>query len=340
MRQVLSCSTGISSPGMMAASGIFGGGPTTHIFSSAFLWETPSRSLSLLRHFGSGLECGSRQPPSLRLVVSPLLALFHQSVRAAGNPLCCSGFSPSPPGSDGGRLFGQLHGPGLPPEAGGHSLVVSECGGSRTSSALRVSVGSPSASVHSWPSECSCGFAQLPLSGPWLRMDVMSSGFRGASASVARHHRPLRDVYDTSSSFVLLADVRPDVCRHRCDVAVLGRSAGLCLPSLQPSSSGVGEGLGFQRPGADVGGSLLASAPLVPGPSGAAPGDPLFLPRRRDLLRQPHFHHFHQNLSVLQLTAFRISGDPRVRPDSLTRWLVSLPTADAAPPMSTTKPSG
>ena len=67
---------------------------------------------------------------------------------------------------------------------------------------------------------------------------------------------------------------------------------------------------------------------------------PLFLPRRRDLLRQPHFHHFHQNLSALQLTAFRISGDPCVRPASLTRWLVSLPTADAAPPVSTTGPSG
>ena len=66
----------------------------------------------------------------------------------------------------------------------------------------------------------------------------------------------------------------------------------------------------------------------------------LFLPRRRDLLRQPHFHHFHQNLSVLQLTAFRISGDPSVRPASLTWWLVSLPAADAAPPMSTTRPSG
>ena len=46
---------------------------------------------------------------------------------------------------------------------------------------------------------------------------------------------------------------------------------------------------------------------------------PLFLPKRRDLLRQPHFHRFHQQLSVLQLTAFRISGDPHVRQASLTR---------------------
>ena len=67
---------------------------------------------------------------------------------------------------------------------------------------------------------------------------------------------------------------------------------------------------------------------------------PLALPRRRDLLRQPHFHRFHQHLSVLQLTAFRISGDLRVRPASLTQWLVSLPTAVADPPVSTTRPSG
>ena len=67
---------------------------------------------------------------------------------------------------------------------------------------------------------------------------------------------------------------------------------------------------------------------------------PLFLPKRRDLLRQSHFHLFHQQLSVLQLTAFRISGDPHVRPASLTRWLVNLPAVDAVPPASTTRPSG
>ena len=67
---------------------------------------------------------------------------------------------------------------------------------------------------------------------------------------------------------------------------------------------------------------------------------PFFLPRRRDLLKQPHFHHYHQNLSVLQLTVYRISSDLHVMPASLQRWLVSLPTADVAPLMSTTRPSG
>ena len=58
---------------------------------------------------------------------------------------------------------------------------------------------------------------------------------------------------------------------------------------------------------------------------------PFFLPRRRDFLRQPHFHHYHQNIPVLQLTAYRISSDQHFMPVSLQRWLVSLPTADVAP---------
>ena len=53
---------------------------------------------------------------------------------------------------------------------------------------------------------------------------------------------------------------------------------------------------------------------------------PFFLPRRRDLLGQLHFH---QNLPVLQLTAFRLSSDPLVILDSLRQSLLSLPTAVA-----------
>ena len=138
---------------------------------------------------------------------------------------------------------------------------------------MRVSVSSTSSPVHSRPSECSGGFAQLLLSSPWLRMVFVSSGSVGAPASVAGHHRPLCDVAEPSPVGKFLTHVRPTVSRHGCDVAVVGRAAGLRLPSLQPSSSGVGEGSGFQEPGADVGSSFLASAPLVPGPSRTASGD-------------------------------------------------------------------
>ena len=43
---------------------------------------------------------------------------------------------------------------------------------------------------------------------------------------------------------------------------------------------------------------------------------PITLSSRKDLLRQPHFHCFHQNLPMLQLTAWRLSSDSPVRPAS------------------------
>ena len=70
-----------------------------------------------LRCFRSGLGCGSRRSPSLRLVVFPLLTLFHQPARAPGDSLCDSGISASPPRSDSSGLLGQLYSPGLPAEA-------------------------------------------------------------------------------------------------------------------------------------------------------------------------------------------------------------------------------
>ena len=100
----------------------------------------------------------------------------------------------------------------------------------------------------------------------------MSSGLRRIASPLACHGRPVRDSYDPSPSSVLFSNVRSDVCRHRCDVTVLGRSASVCLSPVQPPPSGPGEGSGVQEPGAHVGGSVLASTPVVPGPSGASVG--------------------------------------------------------------------
>ena len=60
---------------------------------------------------------------------------------------------------------------------------------------------------------------------------------------------------------------------------------------------------------------------------------PIELPRRRDLLRQPHFHHFHQNLPMLRLTAWRLSSASPARPASLLRWLDNLPSVGESPPV-------
>ena len=58
---------------------------------------------------------------------------------------------------------------------------------------------------------------------------------------------------------------------------------------------------------------------------------PVLLPLRRDLLRQPHFHHFHGNLRAIALTGYRIASDPSAILAALQEWLVNLPSPGALP---------
>ena len=57
---------------------------------------------------------------------------------------------------------------------------------------------------------------------------------------------------------------------------------------------------------------------------------PITLSGRKDLLRQPHFHRFHQNLPMLQLTAWRLSSDSPVRPAFLRQWLHNFPSFEGS----------
>ena len=59
---------------------------------------------------------------------------------------------------------------------------------------------------------------------------------------------------------------------------------------------------------------------------------PITLSDRRDLLRQPHFHRFHQNLPMLRLTTWRLSSGSPSKPVSLLRWLDNLSSAGDCPP--------
>ena len=103
----------------------------------------------------------------------------------------------------------------------------------------------------------------------------MSGGGSGSASPLACHHRPFRDVPQSWATGVLLADGRSAVSWHGCHASVVGRPSGLCLSTFRPHSACSGKGLAFSGSGADAGGSFLASAPLVPGPSGASAGDSL-----------------------------------------------------------------
>ena len=233
-----------------------------------------ARSRPVHRRLGFRLGCLYRGRPSVRLVASDVLELFSQSPGTPCSALRSSGFSSGPLGSFGLPLCRQHNSSVLFAEARGDALLNPELHGPVDSSSLRRQSGSPGSSIHSRSPERPCRLPQSPLPGPRLGVDPLSSSISGAPSSVSGYHRPVRDLREFSCPGVLHSDCGSSLSRHGCHDAVLGRSAGVCLPSFQPPASCAVEGQAVQGSGAHSSGSVLASAPLVSGPSGASGGCP------------------------------------------------------------------
>ena len=145
---------------------------------------------------------------------------------------------------------------------GGHSFFPPQFRGSGGFVFLRVSSDSLSSSVHPRSSERHGRLPQSSFAGPRVGVDPVFSSFQGSS-SVACDDRLVRNVSQPSPSGLLLANGRSLVGEHSCDDAAVGLSSGLCLPSLRPSPGHHREGPAISGVGAHVGGSVLASAPLI-----------------------------------------------------------------------------
>ena len=221
------------------------------------------------------MGCVSRQLPSVSLMVSGLLLLFHESPRAACCSLCGQGFSSQSPGSAGCIIRRQHHGVGIPEEAGGHPLTDSQFRGLSHSLGLRGSSYTLVAPVLSGQVECRVGFVEPQVPGPRLRVDAVLRGVSPAPSPLAFHHRLVRDCSKSPSPGVLLAHGRSAVGRHGCDAPVVQRAPGLCLSSLWPASTGSSQSSAVQGVGAHPSSSVLDPTPLVSGPPGASGGGSL-----------------------------------------------------------------
>ena len=85
---------------------------------------------------------------------------------------------------------------------------------------------------------------------------------------------------------------------------------GICLSSLVSNYGSSEEALVVLWGPANHHSSLLASEAVVSRSLLDLVVDgPIALPLSRDLLRQPHFHHFHLGVSRLSLHAWRLSSD-------------------------------
>ena len=141
---------------------------------------------------------------------------------------------------------------------------------------------------------------------------------------MASGDRSVCDLPDREASGVFLTSLRSAVSGNRCSSPSLGRSLSLCFFSDRHHKESSCQTEVLEELRVDSHRSVLASEGMVPGPSGTV----IRLSSRKDLLRQPHFHRFHQNLPMLQLTAWRLSSDSPVRPASLLRWLDNLSSVE------------
>ena len=240
-----------------------------------------------------------------------MLALFDQPARAVGHPLRDSGFSASPPGSVCGRIFRQLHGFGLPTEAGG----------TRSSSLNAVAQEllhlCESQSVRLLP-QFIPGHLNFLADSLSRRSQVLGSEWTlcpQAVSELLRRWPANIDLFATSLNHRL-----PVYFSSMYDPQSAGTDAMLqSWDGLQayafPPLSLLPRVLAKIR--AARGLELTLVAPFWPQHHWFLDllelllEIPLFLPRRRDLLRQQHFHHFHQNLSMLQLCLSNIRRSSR-----------------------------
>ena len=143
--------------------------------------------------------------------------------------------------------------------------------------------------------------------------------------------RSICNLPDREAPSVLLTGLRSSGSGNGCSSPALGRSPSLCLSSDRHHKESSSQTEVFEELRVDSHRSVLASEGMVPGPSGTVVRRSITMSGRKDLLRQPHFHRFHLNLPMLQLTAWRLSSDSPVRPVSLLRWLDSLFSVEDCP---------
>ena len=220
-----------------------------------------ARTFPIHRRFGFRLGGLSRRRPPFRLVVSPLLCLFHQPSGTSCSPLRSSGFSSSVASSVGQPVCGQHHRSGLPAESRGYSFLSLQIRRSSDLADLRNPSDSFNPSVHPRSSQCLGGLPQSSFAGPRVGVDPVFSCLPEPPSPVAGDHRFVRDGVQPPSSG-----------GHGCDDAAVGWSSGLRLSSLRHSPACHREGPAVMGAGAHASGSLLASAPVVLGSSGASGG--------------------------------------------------------------------
>ena len=172
---------------------------------------------------------------------------------------------------------------------------------------------------------------QSPQSGDRVRMDPSSGGSRSTGPQMASGDRSVCDLPDREASGVFLSSLRSAGSGNGCSSPALGRSPSLRLSSDRHHKESSCQTEVLEELRVDSHHSILASEGMVPGPSGTVIRRSHHTVKSKRSTKTAPLHRFHQNLPMLQLTAWRLSSDLPVRPASLLQWLDNLSSVEDCP---------
>ena len=223
-------------------------------------------------------------------------------------------------------LLRQCHDSRLPQAIGRHEVSGPVPQGEGDSPVGRIYEDHASSPVHPGVSQHESGSSQSAQPGDRIGVDTTPGGGPGSSPPVAGDHRPIRDLTDSKAPSVLCSSVGTQGSGGRCIPPALDNLQAYAFPPIAI----IRRVLLKLRASHHCDLTLIApfwpQREWFPDLLELLSDIPIELPKRRDLLRQPHFHRFHENLPMLRLTAWRLSSDSPVRQASLKQWLANLPS--------------
>ena len=187
-------------------------------------------------------------------------------------------------------------------QTGGHSLLDPQRHCTTNYSLGRASSCRPPFPVHHGEAQRSCRRSVTAQSGPGLRVDSKKGGISGSAQTVAGDGGLVCHLVQ-SPLYTLFHALPRSLCPESGHASPgMGQASGLRLPSLGTDSSRPQEAPCVLGGPYDVGGSVLASAPMVPRSSGSGSG---WSSSSAPMSRSTHLLGIHR----LSLHAWQLSSD-------------------------------
>ena len=165
----------------------------------------------------------------------------------------------------------------------------------------------------------------LLLGSEWT---LHQQAVQGAPSPGAGDHRPICNLAEGKTPSILCPSVETQGSRGKCIPPILGQPPGVGLPPNINHKEGSSQTKNLSPMRSQTDHTVLASENGFPDLLELLSDIPIELPKRQDLLRQPHFHRFHENLQMLRLMAWRLSNDSHTKQAPRMQGLANLPYAE------------